>query len=228
MPKKQKSKKSKFPFAHPTKHGKLHWKKVLMIVLIGTFGLLIAAGVTAQIIYNKFIWDRTAENGSLKITLLIQSALEGLENLKSSPAVAADGTLLIKEAKLKLPAETAEVRKLLYYHTPADSGTDGAGYSWDMPESVQITTQQLSTSSRQRLLAMPDVDAVFNLVPEAQACNRGFTLQFKADDSNGLKLSGQKRLQDGRTLYIYREPACNYIPEIVDSLETYLLQAQSY
>lgn len=228
MPKRQTTKKSKLPFAHPTKHGKLHWKKVLIIVLIGTFGLLIAAGITAQVIYNKFIWDRTAENGSLKITLLIQSALEGLEDLKSAPAQGPDGTQLIKEMRLSLPAETDNVRKLMYFYQAADAGTDGAGYNWNMPESVQITTKQLAGISRQRLLVGQTVDDIFSFVPEAQACNRGFVLQFTAGDDNGLTLSGTRRLQDGRTLYVYREPECKSHVYTVDQLEAYLLQAQSY
>lgn len=232
MPKKQKTRRSaakaKFPFAHPTKHGKLHWKKVTLIVLAGTMGLLLAAAITAQAIYNRFVWDRLAENGSLRITLLIQNALEGLDNLKISPEQAADGSLLIKEMKLKLPAETADVRKLMYFYSPADSGSDDTGYSWNMPESVQITTKQLSDSSRQRLLVANSPLEVFEYVPEAQACNRGFLLQFQADSENGLTLSGQKQLKDGRTVYVYREPNCKYLGYSVDALEEFLLRAESY
>lgn len=189
MPNKQKSRKSaakaKFPFAPPTKHGKLHWKKVIIIISAGTLVLLLAAIITAQAIYNRFVWDRLAENSSLRVTLLIQSALEGLDNLKSNPDKSSDGSLLVKEIRLTLPAETVNVRDLMYYYSPADSGDDGSGYSWDIPESVQVTTRQLSASTRQRLLAVSGPLEVFEYVPEAQACNRGFLLQFQADTENG-------------------------------------------
>jgi hypothetical protein len=228
MPKKQKVKKSKFPFAHPTRHGKLHFKKLLFIILIGAFGLVLAAAITAQVLYNKFVWDRLSENSSIKITLLIQSALEGLEDLKTSPEKLSDGTMFIKEARLKMPAETDDVRKLLYYYSPEDAGDDGHGYSWNTPESLEITTKQLSSQSRYKLMNGVTVDDLFKLVPEAQACSRGFLLLFVKDDENGRVLSGQKVLQDGRTVYVYNEPGCSSYEYFTKPLEAYLLQAQSY
>ncbi|MFZ1323690.1 MAG: hypothetical protein WAQ57_00835 [Candidatus Saccharimonadales bacterium] len=230
MPKKQstKHKTTKFPFAHPTKHGRLHWKKVLYIVLGGAFGLVLVAAVTAQVIYNKLLWDWASEQSTVKITLLIQSALEGLESIKAEPGDAEDGRQLIPESRLALPAETDEVRRLLYHYNAADSGTDGAGYTWDYPETVQVTTKQLAVQSRTRLMTGHKTEDVFNLLPAAQACNRGFTLQFTGENENGLRLSGQRQLSDGRTLYVFREPACNFDEDTVDALETYLLQAQSY
>ena len=227
MPKKQ-TKKKKPSFAHPTRHGKMHWKKLLFIVIFGAFGLVVAAAITAQVLYNRFVWDRLYENSSLKITLLIQAALEGLEELKTSPENSSDGKLLIKEARLKLPAETTDVRKVLYYYNPATSGTDGTGYTWNESEYIQITTQQLASLSRNKLLTGMSVEEVFNYVPEAQACNRGFSLYFEEKDDNGLTLSGTVVLKDGRTLYVYREPACVSVIENVDKFEAYLLKAESY
>jgi hypothetical protein len=138
---------------------------------------------------------------------------------------------LIPEARLKLPPENSDVRQLLYIHEPQDNGQEGNDYTWNTPESIQITTSQLSTTTRQRLFTTTNVDDLFKQVPEAQACSRGFRLVFaeiNPEEESGLEFSGSRNLDDGRKLFVYRETECKYISEIVDSLETYLLQAQSY
>ncbi len=228
MPQKRKTKKqtkkSTFPFSHPTRHGRLHWKKGLLIIVLGSFGLVLAAAITAQAAYNRIVWNWMQEHSTVKITLLIQSAMRGLDELKSMPEKTDDGALLIKEARLKLPAETSEVRKLLYFYSPSNSTYQVP----DEPEILQITTGQISTLSRERLLTGQTVDHVFTMVPEAQACNRGMTIEFQPNNDFGLKLSGSKRLQDGRTLYLYREPNCKHYDDLLNSLETHLLRAESY
>jgi hypothetical protein len=206
------------------KHFRFSWKYLFLAIAI----LLALLMITAQVLYDKFIWDRTAEHGTLKVTILIQSALEQLEDLKDTPKEGPNKSQLIEEARLLLPAETDNVRRLLYFHNPADSSTDGTGYTWNTPESVQITTKQLASVTRQRIMAGQDINEIFSYVPEAQACNRGFMLQFTESSDNGLKFSGTKQLKDGRTLYVYREPECKLYEDGMNELEAYLLQAQSY
>lgn len=200
------------------------WKYLILAAVV----LLALLLVAVQICFNKFIWDRTAEHGTLKVTILIQSALEQLEDLKETPKEGPNKSQLIEEARLMLPAETDNVRRLLYFHNPADSSTDGTGYVWNTPESVQITTKQLASVTRQRIMTGQNIEEIFGYVPEAQACNRGFALQFTAGSDNGLIFSGTKQLKDGRTLYVYREPECKLYEEGMNELEAYLLQAQSY
>jgi len=220
MPKKQKNNKLP-PFAHPFKHGRLHWKKVLFIVMIGTFGLVLASAVTAQVFYNKYVYDFLGYNSVFQMRTYVKEAINGL--IEIYEVVGEDNR--IEKAKLLLPAETDEVNKVVYFYTPEDKGTYEDGTAYSSPEMVQITTRRLAQSGTVALNTT-DFDALFSGIPQAQACTRSFILHFKAINDNGLTLSVIKKLQDGRTLYIYREPACMQYG--MDELEAYLNLAQSY
>jgi hypothetical protein len=230
MPKKQttkkKSQKSKLPFAHPTKHGSLHWKKLLFIVLYGAFGLVIVAAVVAQMFYNKYLWDVTYQQGFFQTRSMIVDAIKGIDDSKST----LDTNNRIPEVKLQLPEPTTEVSKLKYYYEKGNP-TLASEFALPIPESVEITTQSISSIGISGLYTYYDgytYDDLFDSVPFAQACNRGFQIQFEAfsDNDTGVKT---KKLNDGRTLHLQRELGCNGIAsDQMDALESYLLQAQSY
>jgi len=230
MPKKQttkkKSQKSKLPFAHPTKHGKLHWNKLLFIVLYGAFGLVIAAAIIAQMFYNKYLWDVTYQQQVYITRSFMVDAIKGIDDSKSSP----DTNNRIPEVKLQLPEPTTEVSKLKYYYEKGNP-TLASEFALPIPESVEITTQSLSNLGISRLNAYYDRTAYEDLNNNnvfAGACNRGFSIQFEPYWDK-WKNDVSKQLNDGRTMYLYRERGCNGIAsDEMDALESYLLQAQSY
>lgn len=226
MPKKQRAKKKKslIPFAHPTRHGKLHWKKFIYLVLIGAFILLMAAGVTAQVAHNYYVNRTIQQLSSFQIRTLIIEAIEGLDSIKLKPSA----DMRIPEARLQLPAPTNEVRDVLYVYEPAEQYDDTVtGEKETTAERVRITTASLSRSGRSLLNAYDENNPLllFERVPTAQACSRGFSLQFASED-NGLILTGTTALADGRTLYIYQEPSCSIYG--TDELEAYLSKITSY
>lgn len=144
--------------------------------------------------------------------ILIKSAADNLDELRTR--VGDDRR--IPEIRLQLPPENHDIEGLKYlYH--------------DDSALVEITSRTLTLALPTKLLTQKNIHDLFNEVPEVQACSRGFTLQFdeKTKDAENLKLSGTKNLSDERTLYIYRETACN-IDYGMDELEAYLMQAQSY
>jgi hypothetical protein len=226
MPKKQtvKNKKNLIPFAHPTKHGKLHWKKLVYIILTGVFILLMAAGATAQVAYNYYVNRTIAHLTSFQIRTLIIEAIEGHDSIKLKPTA----DMRIPEARLQLPAPTNEVRDLLYVYEPAGQFDDTVtGEKYTTAERIQVTTASLSRSGRSLLNAYDENNPLllFERVPIAQACSRGFSLQFASED-NSLILTGTTALADGRTLYIYQEPACTIYG--TDEFEAYLSKITSY
>ncbi len=223
MPKKQK--RSKFPFAHPTKHGRLHWKKAIIIILCGAFGLLLAAAILAQFFFNRYVFDSLRHVGVFEMRLLIQDAMEGLEDIKSSPEKGSDGRLYIPEARLVLPKESEQVRKLLYFYNPRQDDPDGAGEALAIPETLDATTSAISKMARGSIYS-DDMEEMFNRLPEAQACIRGYHIYFEPQDGSPYELTGSKQLSDGRTLYLYGEPYCQLGD--VEALGDFLLQANSY
>lgn len=183
---------------------------------------LITVAVIAQIAYNKIVWDRLEETSNLKVAMMIQNAMDGLENLKSSPTKLADGSLLIEEGRLKLPPANENIRNLIYFYNWPTSGTDENGYTWDDPEFIEVTTKQIAGISKYKVLNGTTVEDTFDAVPEAQACNRGFKIQF--EEGEGFDKS--VRLEDGRTMFLFRDAGCKMFA--MDALEDYLLQAKSY
>lgn len=221
MPKKQTRRKKLPAYAHPSRHRQLHWKKIIYIVMFGAFGLVLVAAIIAQLFFNKYVNNSLHSISAFQMRTLIADAIDGLVDNMKSP----DETARIKEARLQLPAETDEVQGIVYTHSPADKGYMEDGTTYEVPEMLQVTTRSLAKSGLSRLNPT-DMNTLFRGVPEAQACTRGFLIYFAAQDDTGLPLAGTPKLQDGRTLYMYREDACRQYG--MDELQGYLLQAQSY
>ncbi len=225
MPKKQTSKKklvkSTMPFAHPTRHGKLHWRKILFLTIIGSYLLVLTAAISVQYFYNLIVWSELSRNSIYRMSSLIIDSIDGLTEIKSSP----DEANRIPEVRLQLSEPTENVKNILYTYEKQQPSPDPNNELYmPFPESLQITSKSITNYGKSKLIPGNSMEELFNNVPEAQACARGFTLQFEPisdyKDVNNFKLN------DGRTLYLYREPACS--SEEMSNLEAYLLQAQSY
>jgi hypothetical protein len=188
-------------------------RKSFLISLICTLVLL---GVVSQIAFDRMIWQEQQGQATFRMRTLIGDAINGLNDLKSSP----NANNQIPEVRLQLPPETTYVARVTYL---VDKN-----YDTSEVEDVMVTTKSLSSIATGQMNGANDMNTLFDMVPQAQACSRGFTLQFKPTQASGttFKLSGTVNLHDGRTLYVYREPACKVTG--VDELEKYLLQAQSY
>lgn len=203
MPKKQKNK------------FKPSWKIFGLI----TAGLILVAMITAQVMYNRYMWDVAEEHAAFKMGTLIKSAVDNLDDLKTE--LGSDGK--VEELRIQLPEDNPDVYGVRYFHY--DAGEQGD----ESPEYVQITSRTLVKQKTNTLIVHRNVEELFEAVPGTQACARGFLLQTSeaSDDTNSLVLSGTRQLNDGRTLYVYRETACNATYGL-DELEDYLLQAKSY
>jgi hypothetical protein len=65
-------------------------------------------------------------------------------------------------------------------------------------------------------------------VPNLQACAEAVQLYYSAQNENGstTKLQFMKKLDNGKTIYVYSETACSAEP--LPALISYLKQIQSY
>ncbi len=187
-------------------------KSKLKIAALATFGLVLIAAVTAQVWYNLYVWNATQEHAAFKMGTLIKTAIDNLDDIKTD--LGNDGR--IEELRLQLPAQNDDVDDMRYLY-------------FDNPQHAQVTSRLLVTSKTSQLLTQRNTDDLFEAAPGTQACSRGFTLRFSklTDDSDTLRLSGTRNLNDGRTLYVYRETTCDTLYGL-NELEAHLLQAQSY
>lgn len=194
---------------------KFNWK-VLALVLTG---LVLLLGVVAQIVFNQIVWQQLNQNSSFPLRTLIKESLDNLTDQKS--VISADNR--ITELHLQLPSQStfsSDPDKILYAYVKAEEG---------YPEYAQITSVTITRIGMSGLNNFTH-DELFRGVPIAQACSRGFTLNFE-DKINHIyekqENVGSKKLADGRTMYLWREREC--IAEAqMDNLQKYLLQVQSY
>lgn len=210
-----------------TKHRKLVASK--KSILISCLGVALILLIVAQLCFNLFVWDALQKQSSFQIKTLMVDGMRGLEEIRSSP----QDDNKIPEVRLILPHTNEDVKNILYTHNgqPDISGDE-----------VQISTKELSRLARMSLNGT-NVDEDFEKAPEAQACSRGFTIAFKNSKvsehpGDNLTLVSKKTLADSREVQIWREKDCgspdetsgssNELYKMMDNLEKYLLQIESY
>lgn len=212
---------------------KINTKTILLIVLV--IALLI--GVIGQIVFDAYLWKVDKLNGAFALRTSFKDAILDLEATRKSPI----DRQKIPEARLILPGETNDVNNIRYAYYSKDEG---------QPETIDIGTIELTNAG---FISMngQNVQEVLDNVPEAQACARGFHIYFEdpkvQDSSSDIKVVGTKKLADNREMYLVREMKCGrntkltqynnseapnfdktYRSDMMDELEKYLLQAQSY
>lgn len=186
-----------------------------------SMGLFAVLAIGFQVMFNIYLWNAVESQETFRTATLVTEALEGVDELKT--ALGQDNKL--EEMNLVFPDQTDDVEAVKYIYTPEDTNSD-----YPTPAQAQVTTRLLN-SSVSKLLSSQNIDDLFNTIPSVQACSRGFTLQFteqpNEDTDSPLELSGTKKLNDSRTLYVYKEANCN-LSYGLDELEQYLLSAESY
>lgn len=200
-------------------------KKAIAIVIVG---IVLVSLVVAQICFNRFVLKELHRHSAFQMRSLIVEAMQGLDDLRQSP----ENDRRIPEVRAVLPEPSPEVQNLRYlYHEPVDGSA----------AHIEITTKELIQTAKS--IHGETVEEVFDRVPEAQACNRGFSLYF--GDTNVGEYSGdtlsfvsEKQLNDGRVVQVWREKGCGdqsnsdttgyQNHEFMNNLEKHLLQIQSY
>lgn len=204
---------------------RINLKRKPILVALGCVFIIVA--FSAQIIFNIFVWKSLQQQSTFQTKTLMINALNRINEQKQSPT----DKQKIPEARLLLPAETTEVRKVRYIYTePVD----------DQPANLIITTRELEDLS-QSLLNVQTHNQLFNKTEMVQACNSGTTVYLgdpKLEEGSQQKLISKKTLSDGRDIYIVREMQCgkknssdaneNLLNKMSEDLEQYIVQIQSY
>jgi hypothetical protein len=201
-------------------HKKLVWKKPVIIVGAATAVALIAS----QIFFDIYLYRNALPPGDQSvITNLIISAVEGLHKPAAIDPVS--GKLYLTDARLVLPLPTDSFMQIVY------SSDDPSA---DQSE-VQVTTRATLDQAESKLWSAysassrrgSDLAAVFEQVPNLQACARGVQLFYQPSGQVGetFRLQVTKQLANGKTLYMYTEPVCH---QDLTNLVEYLKQVESY
>lgn len=179
---------------------------------------LIAIGAVA------FYADHTRQRivpleGDQTKTLIID-AIDGLTN---EPAIdPKTGEVYIYEERLVLPPKLQANPHLGYFYT---SGDDEAKVGAE----IRLIDMSNLGQAKAKVIGAMDIEKTFEAVPKLQACSRAYQLTFAervGDDMvAGTQKVFEKKLKDGRTIYVYLEDSCS---ENKDKLIPYLQQVESY
>lgn len=192
-----------------------HTQKIMVIHYLMLSMLVVAVSILS---YFTFIFNQrinTLAEESPRFSQLIISAVEGLN--KPIPTDAKTGELYLHQTKLHLPAPTQELGDFVYsYFESSDQVTKSE---------LTIASEMLIRQASVRVSAQLTAKSVLELVPELQACARGYKIYFEDIVEQGSPKVLQKTLSDGRTVHIYKEEACK---NNSDKILAYLQQIDSY
>lgn len=202
---------------------KLNKRQLILAVL----ALLALALITAQLCFNVFVWWSLQQQTAFQMRTLIVGALDDLDAQKKSLT----DNQKIPEARLILPQENDKIYNIRYfYNEPSD----------ESPVILYVTTRTLAQTAS-ALLNGNNVGQLMKAVPLAQACDRGFTIYVGKSSENNIESEqfvATKKLNDGREINITKDKGCSSnnsagidaqpISEMMNDLEQYLIQTQSY
>lgn len=201
----------KFRFTHPT-------DRMLIFILTIVIGLM--AAIMLFFGWRIRMLEQSINCGDSKISQ--QSCLgwfpikvyiqDAVESLYQSPGVvdAQANRVMFPESRIYLPL-SADAKDLRYAHFSKQDSPNGS-------ETLQLN----SYSNMQSLIgSFDDVPCIQRLVD----------VSIGGPATTGLKAAGTLKLQDGRTLYFYKNdnPACrNVSRDLADRTVDLLKQAKSY
>lgn len=136
---------------------------------------------------------------------------EDLNRLTPAPN---DGKRYIPELRMVLPASTGDLIGPVAYRLFTTLKGDTNDLQLVSMHDLWVAESSLTT------IQTKDISDVFEAVPRAQACGRGISIQFA---NGGRTPAFTKKLQDGRTIYMFTETGCKN-----DALFDLAKQLQSY
>lgn len=198
------------------------------IFILGILVLVVC--IISQLVIDWVIHQEatTAVASQPVIVSLIDDAVNNL--VSPAPVNAQTGQVYFPDAKLVLPQPSQDfsVREIEY-----------TNITFNNSFALQVTSKSIVALAETKLLTAyanaqsssatnsKALQAVYNQVPNLQACARGVQLFYTAQQGrSSLTLQFTKKLNSGKTLYAYTEPTCSsqQLPVLVD----YLKQIQSY
>ena len=198
---------------------------ILRKLLIITSIVVVALAVLGQVVLDAYMYRNIVYPGGQNS--MINFVINSIDNLRvPAPIDPKTGDVYLPEAHLVLPPRPDSTMQLLYNdNSSAEDGTN-----------TEVTTRTILSRAESRLWSAQaegtapgwhhDPMAMFNQVPNLQACARGVQIFSKPQTQNRtFRLKETKQVADGRTLYMYTESTCQFD---LTALTNYINQVQSY
>jgi len=179
----------------------INYKKIVIVSLVAFITL------SGLYYYNYWVRPVTAQAEITQIRSLIILGAEG--GTKDAPVDPKTGDVYFPGAKLYVPApESLDVLTYDYF----DDGSS-------QPE-LSVSNKLIFSKNALKLYAANNINELFKLVPKLQACQRGVKILYSQinDDSAG-DLMQTVDLPSGKKLYMYVEPECKEIEELLPLLK---------
>jgi len=194
-----------------------NWVKVGVIACVG---LLCSFHIAA----TAYLWVTVGNIRDTTDPIIIRSmvfnAVDGLR--KQAPVDVKTGDHYIPEARMVVPHNQL-LKSLVYSYEPASKGDGGEVFD------EELTLSSPATISRAKVpgTAAVGVEALFESIPELQACSRAFVIKFvdTKPQFSETTLQAKVSLEDGRTAYIYKDVGCKIDTEEVQNA---LLKVRSF
>ncbi len=198
-------------------------------IVFGAIAVIVILLISVQMWFNLFVWETLKGQSISQTRTQIINAIDGLNELRKSPV----DDQKIPEARLILPKGKGDLATIRYIYSESVD---------EMPATIDISTTAIISTSKS-ILNANSTEELFEQAPITQACSRGFNISFEDPKINSgdtsLKFVAKKKLADNRDIYITREQNCgdksknsdsteHILHQMMDELEKYLLQAQSY
>lgn len=187
-----------------TKSKKLQLKSRTSLLIV-----LIAVGLLLIVIVAKKIQQY---DYATSVTPLRELVLRSSANSKRDALVdPKTGDVYFPEAKLFVPYN-ANLGRLTYSYDQALQNTP----------KLTVSNQAVFARASIPLYNAKNSDELFKAVPKLQACQRGVKLTYEKIDP-ALREGELKRtvqLSNGKILYMYIEPTCPDLNEVLDTLQT--------
>lgn len=177
-----------------SKKDQSNFNRHIFVLYIAAVVLLIGLSGVVALLIRPLQQDNSAN--TFVVRSYIKEAIEGLSN--QTIVDPKERKEYIYEASLRFPAVAGERFRYGYFKDSDDK------------ETIQLSANEIFRDAA-ATLNKPDIDDVFNNVPQFQACSREFILQFVEGlegYENDYTLAKTLPLADGRTVYLYRSDAC--------------------
>lgn len=180
----------------PTSNRKL-WVALIATAFVAVVSLALASDV-------KLDYQRRDDPTTIRSLIII--AVSNLS--RPVPVDAKTNDYILSAQRLKFPAQYDKLGMIYNYDATA--------------KAYAISSSEVLSRNVARTNQAQTSQDVLNTVPHLQSCQRGVQLRFNIMSNDGsTELAAQKKLSDGRTVYMYIEPECKVdIQPVLDSVKT--------
>jgi hypothetical protein len=175
---------------------------ITLSIVVALIGLMYAAAVITYYVQDA---NRTANQAA---TIKIRDLILQHANQRDVALDPKTGDAYLTSLKLMIPAASLSAGSWLV-STPTGE-----------EQQLSVSDSYTIGAAEQKMYNTDTIDALFENVPEFQACSRGVLVSYaKVDESLYGTLKDTVSLKNGKTIYLYADHLCTRLTKTLDSLK---------